>query len=370
MMTGKKVLITGATGFIGGRLAEKLILYHGANVRVLVRNFARASRIARFNVEMLGGSITDADIVDEAVAGCDTVFHCAHDFMGKNAQQNLDGARTLADACLRHGIRRFVHVSTISVYEPLSDGDVDESTPPKSTSWTYPVNKLAIENLFLQYWEKYGLPVAVIQPTIVYGPFGGYWTNNQVTMMRAFRLALPIGGLCNPVYVDDVVDSLILAAQREGVVGERFLISGAESITWREFFGAYERMLGIEFVAPMKTEEIKQIENTTMRNNGLTSNLKLLRRDPRRVAHRLKRWKPVNKLYKLAQSSMGKNFARPVSKALPAPLYVPEEQLLALYGARASVKIDKARRLLGYEPAFDLDRGMSLTAQYVKWANL
>ncbi len=94
------------------------------------------------------------------------------------------------------------------------------------------------------------------------------------------------------------------------------MISGAKPITWREFFGAYERMLGIEFVALMNTEEIKQTERSTMLNNGITSNLKLLRRDPRRVAHRLVRWKPVNKLYKLAQIFNGQKLRQAGSRKL------------------------------------------------------
>ncbi len=168
-LTGKNALVTGATGFIGGRLVEKLILHHGAKVRTLVRAFTHASRIARFDLEMIPGAIVDVDAVDRAVADCEVVFHCAHDF--EEAQRNLDGARVLADACLRHKVKRLVHVSSISVYEPLADGDMDEDSPAEPCGWTYPDNKLSVERMLLQYGSEHGLPVVVLQPTIVYGPY-------------------------------------------------------------------------------------------------------------------------------------------------------------------------------------------------------
>jgi nucleoside-diphosphate-sugar epimerase len=369
-MSEQRVLVTGATGFIGGRLVEKLILYHRANVRALVRDFAHASRLSRFSLEMVGGGIADSDAVDRAVAGCDTVFHCAHDFRGKNTQQNLDGTRNVADACLRHGVRRLVHVSTISVYEPLQDGELDESSPAEPCGWVYPDNKLAIEQMLFKYWREEGLPVVILQPTIVYGPFARSWTIKLIELLREFRVALPKDGLCNAVYVDDVVDALILAAEKEKVEGERFLISGAEPVSWREFFGAFEGMLGFQRVALMSNEQIEQSKKMTQPAGGITMKLRSLREDPRRIARQVVNWPPILKLYRLAQSLMGEEFAKPVAKDWPAPLFVPEDQLLALYGARATVKIDKAKRLLGYEPAFDFKRGMNLTAQYVKWANL
>src|SRR5688572_22740302 len=142
-MTGKRALVTGATGFIGGRLVERLVLDQGADVRALVKNFARASRLARFKVEMVAGAINNLQAVDKAVEGCDVVFHCAHDF--DHPQTNLEGAQALAAACVRHNVQRLVHVSSISVYEPLPDGDVDESTAAVPCGWTYPDNKLAVE---------------------------------------------------------------------------------------------------------------------------------------------------------------------------------------------------------------------------------
>ena len=89
-----------------------------------------------------------------------------------------------------------------------------------------------------------GVDATIIQPTIVYGPFSGYWTERPAAMLTAGVVILPApgDGICNAVYVDDVVQALILAAQRDEAAGESFLVSGPEHPTWLDFYHAYEKV--------------------------------------------------------------------------------------------------------------------------------
>ncbi|HZO87546.1 MAG TPA: NAD-dependent epimerase/dehydratase family protein [Chthonomonadaceae bacterium] len=361
MLTGRKALVTGATGFIGGRLAERLALCEGANVTALVRDFSRAPRLARLPIEMLAGQVADPEALDQAVRGCDVVFHCAHDW--HCTETNLAGARHLAETCLRHAVRRLVYVSSMAVYEPLPDGDVDETSAAEPCGWTYQDNKLAVEHLFLRCRQERGLPVVIVQPTLVYGPYSFPFTLFRVGQLRSGRVVLPDdgGGLCNLVYIDDVVEALLLAAEREEAVGERFLISGAAPVTWREFYAAYERMLHIEGVVLMPSAEIERLQQAAN-----APSVEMLRHDPRRLLQ----WGPIRPAYKLLRRALGEALIARVKQSVPMPLHLPDAQALALYKARARVRIDKARRLLGYHPAFDFETGMALTAEYVAWANL
>ncbi len=363
-LQGSNVMVTGATGFIGGRLVEKLVLERGARVRALVKNFARASRIARFDLEMIPGGIADKEAVDEAVQGCDVVFNCAHDF--NHPEDNIEGARALAQSCVRHGVRRLVHLSSISVYEPLPDHELDESAASIPCGWAYPDNKLAGEELLLEYGKSEGLATVVLQPTIVYGPFSRPWTLAPITKLRTGRVVLPSDrdGRCNAVYIDDVVDAMFLSAERDEAVGERFLISGPDAVSWTEFYETYERMLGTHSLVMMTTPEIEALNSP---QGHVGSKLWLLRQDPRRFL----KWAPLGNAYHSARRRfISEKFMNRAKQSLPSQLYVPNEIQLALYRALATVNIGKARRLLGYDPGFDFRRGMKLTEQFVAWANL
>ena len=142
---GRRVLVTGGTGFVGGRLVERLA-HAGAQVRVLVRNFSRATRIARFPVEMLAGDLIDSGAVAKAVRDVDTVFHSA---VGSGGDEDMErrvtvgGTRSLLEASLSSGVKRFVNVSTGMVYQPLQEGVVDENSPPSQGTDQYTTSKLA-----------------------------------------------------------------------------------------------------------------------------------------------------------------------------------------------------------------------------------
>jgi len=218
-LAGSRVLVTGATGFIGGRLVERLVLEHGAEVRALVRNLAGAARLARFpsgSVTVLRGDVTNPADLERAADGCDLVFHCAYGTSGSQKHRsrvNTEGTRRVLAAAQAAGARRIVHLSTLMVYGATADGDLDETAPRQPFGNPYSDSKLEAERIVLSS----GLPVAVLQPTAVYGPYGGVWTETVLKALKAGRQILINGGdgLANPVYVDDLVSAMLLAAVRD-----------------------------------------------------------------------------------------------------------------------------------------------------------
>lgn len=393
MLQGKRVLVTGGTGFIGGRLVEKLSLEQHAAVRVLVRNFSRASRIARFPVEMIGGDIKDRETVRQAMEGCDIVFHCAYDFAGDTRHRrtvSVKGTENVAEAALGVGVSRVVHVSTVSVYG-TPDGDLDEGCPRVTSGDVYAETKLEAENLMLGYHREKGFLVTIVQPTIVYGPFSRPWTTGIVEQLQKGQVALPDdgGGYCSAVYIDDVIDGMILAAVKDEAIGECFLLSADKPVTWCDFFGAYEHILGVRSVVCLPAEDLKEVPGR-QHGSGAGSSLqqqwrKVLSIPEVRVA--LKETPVLNWPFRLVKGRAPALWDRlkarllepsPDSPARPRPgVSGPSGagsrtlQLhpgrLALYRAKTRVRIDKARRVLGYAPAFDLERGMALTAHFIRW---
>jgi len=370
----KVVLVTGATGSIGGRLVEKLVIEHQAEVRVLTHNLSNLSRVSRLPVSIYQGDVTDFGAVDKAVQGCEFVFHCAYAFGPSPAEQErvaVDGSRNIAHAVLRHKVRSLVYVSSISVYEPMADGDLDEMAPKQPSGWTYPDTKKKAEEVMLEFHKRQGLPVIIVQPTIVYGPFVKSWTQGPLNQLKSGTVILPDdgSGLCNAVYIDDVVDSFILAATNPKAIGETFLISASEPVTWREFYHAYEVMLGVTATSYMSVPEIEARRKHDRRSQPLTA--------------RTVKWLIARSPYPVISAGKWLNSRSPFvtrilqrygvtgsgNSAVVPREFVPDPQRLALFQSKARVRIDKARETLGYEPRFDLKSGMERTKLYIQWTN-
>src|SRR5262249_23423674 len=172
---GSKVLVTGATGFIGTRLVEHLIHEHGAQVRCIIRDVGRAARVARLPVELLHVELSNAGGIDRAVDGVDYVFHCAYDVQSR--RQNIEGLRNLIEACASRSVHRWVYVSSCAVYEPFPDGPLTEETPDGDRSNVYVDTKLSLERMIFEAVRNRGAAATIVQPAIVYGPFCSPWTN-------------------------------------------------------------------------------------------------------------------------------------------------------------------------------------------------
>ena len=165
--------VTGATGFIGGRLIELLALKGDVQIHTLVRNYANAARIARFDVKLIKGSLLDNDIIDAAVKDCDVIFHCAYD--PTSQEENLQGIQSLISSCIKYD-KKLIHISTFSVYEPYKDGVLDEHIECSPSGNVYADSKLQIEKYVLNQIDEENLRAVILQPTIVYGPYSSAWT--------------------------------------------------------------------------------------------------------------------------------------------------------------------------------------------------
>ena len=132
----KRVFITGVTGFIGGRLAGRLVAEEGVQVRGLARTPAKGQWLADRGVEIVPGDITNPASLAEAMADCQLIFHTAAWVNEKGTQAdvwtvNVDGTRNVVEAALAAGAERFIHLSSCSVYGSLQQYNIDENTPAR-----------------------------------------------------------------------------------------------------------------------------------------------------------------------------------------------------------------------------------------------
>jgi len=350
---GTKVAVTGATGFIGGRLVE-LLADQGADVLCLTRG---RSRPLPKGVAATAVDLTDGAAVREALERAELVFHCAYDW--EDEAWNLSALRSLIEACRATGCRRLVHLSSFVVYQVPADGEVTEDSAQIEADGGYAHTKLQLEAELLAA-ARAGLPATILQPTIVYGPRSQPWTHDPADMLRYGTVVLPDAGegACNAVYVDDVVNAMLLAATRPEAVNARFLISGPRPVTWSRFYEQMASAIGAEGPQYLPAAAIAA-------RNGRLGKLRRLATDPDRLLRRLATTGVAGRLLQaLPRDAAGAVRARldvPHTR-LPGRVHLPD---VGFMQSRAVISSAKARRILGYEPQFDFSAGMVPTARYL-----
>jgi len=322
-----KVLVTGATGFIGGKLAERLRQRHH-DVRVFARPSPRADRLAQQGFDVVRGDVKDPRDVERAVAGCELVFHCAALYRSEGVplqefwQVNVEGTRHLLEACERHPeVRRVVHCSTVGVF-----GRIDH--PPAAEDYPYgPMDhyqktKLEGERLAQQAFAN-GLRGrgVIVRPAGVYGP-GDLRFLKLFRAIARRRFVFPGRGesLYHPSYIDDILDGFELVAAKPEAVGRIYIIAGQRYLTIAEYVRTIARVLGV----PVPTLHVPM-------------------------------W-PL----KIAAHCCEK-ICRPLH--IEPPIF---PRRLAFFHDHRAFVIDKAKRELGFQPRIDLDDGIRRTAAWYR----
>src|SRR5687767_4131822 len=239
----ERVFITGALGFIGRRLMER---YRAAGAEVAGMDVRADDELG-----VVAGDLTRPGAWQDAAAGADLFIHPgALVGMGADAEPfwriNVLGTRHALDAAAGAGARRFVHFSSIVTFGFDFEGTVDERHPVRANGVPYVDTKVASEQVVLQAHAAGEVECAIVRPGDVYGPGSHFWSATPVREHRARRLILPAmgRGMLSPVYVDDLLEGVRLAGSRPEAAGQVFTVTGERSVSTREFFGHYARMLG------------------------------------------------------------------------------------------------------------------------------
>jgi dihydroflavonol-4-reductase len=228
------ILVTGATGHLGNVLVRKL-LDRGERVRALVLPGEALHSLNGLMVEVIVGNILDRELLDRAVQGVDTVYHLAGIISilpGSDEimqEVNVTGARNVAEASLKAGVRRLVHVSSIHAFRREPHGTtIDESTPlaPDSDAGAYDRTKAEGALAVLDLVDR-GLDAVIACPTGIIGPYDYQESEmgGAVTNFAAKKLHFLVKGAFDFVDVRDVAKGLILAAEK-GRAGETYILSG------------------------------------------------------------------------------------------------------------------------------------------------
>jgi ornithine--oxo-acid transaminase len=233
-------LVTGATGFIGSHLAERLV-GEGYQVRCLVRPTSDTALLRGLDVELAVGDLTDARLLANAVADCRYVFHCGamvSDWATPRevSRVNVEGTRNLLTASAAASVRRVVHFSSTDVYGYPGGLEIEETYTATGFSNWYAHTKLAAEAEVRRIAATHDLDTVILRPSTVYGPRSKEVVLEIARAIRSGNMVLidngkAIAGLC---FVDNLVDAAVLAIHQEGARGHAFNATDGLDVTWRE----------------------------------------------------------------------------------------------------------------------------------------
>ncbi len=229
------VLITGATGFTGKNLL-KFLLDNDEQVNVIVRDKKKLGELVNHkNINVFQGNIYDKEVVNKSMAGVKKVFHVAAIYRTSGIPDqvywdtHVKGTNLLMEAALKEGVEKFVHTSTVGVHGDVGLGKSVNENAPYSPGDIYQETKLEAELNVHKFHKEKGLPISVIRPTAIYGP-------GDLRLLKLFKMAVmkktPIlgNGKINyhMVYIDDLIQGFMLAAEVDVAIGESFIIGGDE----------------------------------------------------------------------------------------------------------------------------------------------
>ncbi len=319
--TAKTIFVTGGTGLVGSHAVEEAIR-QGHRVKALVRSSSDAHLLDQWGVEKISGDLADENALREGVKDADWVFNCAAKVgdwgtLEEFRKINVAAFRLLLEAAADSGVQRFVHVSSLGVYEARDHFGTDEATPPAADSLdAYTRSKTEAESLALEYFRDRKLPIAIVRPGFIYGERDRTVLPKLLHSLRTGRFAYFGTGdqALNCIYVKNLVHGIFLAATVPEAIGEVFNLTDGQRMSKKQFIGRVAQLAGLK--------------------------------PPRR---RIPLW-----LAKMLANSLESRAKR---KGSVDPPLVNKARYKFL-GLNLDYSIAKARRVMGYNPPFTTEQGL------------
>ena len=319
----KKVLVTGATGFTGSHLCKRLV-NKGYNVRALARKTSELTELQKLDLEITYGDVTDPKSLARALKGTEIVYHLAAAFLHDGLPEktfwevNVEGTKNLLQTAQQEGVQCFVHCSTVGVHGDIKNPPANEMTPYRPGDY-YQESKTEGERVVLKYMAAGHLPIVVFRPAGIYGP-------RDLRLLKLFktiktRTFVMLGSgevIYQMIYIDDLVDGIVLCGTEEQALGHVYILTGEEPTTLNQL----ARVIA----------EVLHVRPTRLRF-------------------------PVTPVY-LAGFAC-ELLCKPLG--INPPLY---RRRVDFFRKTRCFDISKAKRQLGFKPKTDLRTGIRLTAEW------
>jgi nucleoside-diphosphate-sugar epimerase len=380
---------------VGSRLVERLILGTDYSVTALVHRFSGPglARLARLPVNLIQGDLLNQASLSKAAENCHIIVHLAYGSAGDEATKRhvtVSGTENILKVALKKKVRKVIYLSTAAVHGLNPKGSmIDESFPFEPSREVYRSSKIQAEKLVWHYHKEYGLPVVIFRPPIIYGPYGGYWTERIVQEIQAGAILVNDGnGAANLIYVDNLIDAILLAMEKDSGDGEAFIVVDDDGLTWKDVYEAYAGMMNSHPpIRHMSEEEIEEMRKGNEPNDLKSWVVKPFFLIPEIVRTSLRLPEMRSKMMEIPWLRLVKNrLPRHTLQEMkyggddnenesievnePCRPYLPSNDLVELYSSQAQFSNAKIKRILGYRPRIPFAEALSLIESWLRYQRL
>lgn len=378
-----RIAIVGASGFVGAALIERLYFDEAWKDRfefvAFIHGFGNAARLARLPVKLEPLDLLDPQRVRSALAGFDAVVNCTRG----DAALMLKGLGNLGGAMEHNRVRKFIHLSSVSIYgdDPAPESAHENALPSPRRS-AYGDIKLAQDEMVMNLHRR-GVPSIILCPSNIGGPYSGLIVDAIAKLVAGDIVLVDEGRYpTNVVHVDNLVEAILAALQSDTGWGERYFVNEAEPVTWKQFFQDLAGMLGMkgEFPLVSREEVLRHMEGSgTPARAGFRSQAgALLSTEFREGISVVPAFKSMNDGAKRVLTSLSPIWQERIRRRIARPIIIhPVRESRSLEHKLTTVQIRRVYHSpakivsqLGCKPLLDHSRGMETTRRWLEFANL
>lgn len=353
------IAILGANGFVGSRLLEVFHLRQLATLRPVVRRYSSLACLARFDLDWRIADACDLDGLTEAFRGCDAVVN----LIAADPAVIVRNATVSYQAAQAAGVKRMVFMSSASVHGQAPAPATDE-TSPLHTNHVFAYNnaKVRAEQTLIELRRKGSVELVILRPGIVFGP-RSRWVSDIANQLMSNSAYLINGGqgICNSIYVDNLIEAIRLALSEPAADREVFLVGDSERVTWLQFYGQIASGLGVDL------QLVSRLDAPHFDHGAIEQ------------VQRLHASRPVQALLPIVPAPLKRAVKGAISAAtappLPSAWALPNtpgpqvtEEFTALHQCSVQLPWTKAAAVLGYQPTVSFAEGMDRSLGWLAFA--
>jgi nucleoside-diphosphate-sugar epimerase len=358
-----RIAIIGANGFIGSRAVEMLHLGAAAEVRPVVRTAHGAARLFRFDLDCRIANACHEVSLRTALEGCDAVVHA----VAGTPDVVLESIAPVYRAAEHAGVRRLVYLSSASVHGQAPAPGTDESGPLSDRQpIAYNNAKVRAERQLLRLRENGAVEVVILRPGIVTGPRSGWISQFASNLLAGTAYWLNDGkGICNSIYVDNLVHAIQLALTTPAADGHAFIVGDEETVTWADLYRPVVAALGFDVTDLPSATVIKQGRSQREALDALKSRA-VVRSTLALIPKRLRR--ALRAVLSAPPQAVASPWTHDACGATQTHTIAATLEMALLYGCAAKLPDTKARRILGYRPIVTFAEGCRRTLGWLEFA--